>query len=321
MVNGFEQREKAAPHSGKPRICVCGSINMDLVVSTPRIPSPGETLLAHSLKEVSGGKGANQAVAAARLGANVSMVGRVGSDGFSVYLKNQLQHEGIDVRSVLTSPGASGVAIVTVDDRGENAIMVISGANGQLTVDDIDAADATIEQCDCVLIQLESPIEAIVRAIELGKRHGKLVLLNPAPAPRTLDERLLNVDVFCPNQTETELLLGQPIRSIDDALAAAQQLRARGPAAVVITLGSQGAVLCEKTGCQHLPPIKIQSVDTTAAGDAFMGALAFRMGQGAPLSQAASFACAAGAWAATQPGAQPSLPTMEQVLELKSKTS
>ncbi len=244
---------------------------MDLVVSTPRIPAPGETLIATSLKEVPGGKGANQAVAAARLGAQVSMVGRVGSDGFGSALRIQLQNEGIDVETVCTVPGPSGVAIISVDQYGENAIMVVSGANALLSVEAVDAALPVIQQADCIVLQLESPIESIVHAASLGKSHGKLVLLNPAPAPEHLDERLYQVDVFCPNQTEAELLLGQAIDSIDDAQAAAEQLRKRGPRAVVITLGSRGAVVCSAEATCHLPPIPIHAVDTTAAGTPLWG--------------------------------------------------
>jgi ribokinase len=310
------ERDFSTMSNQRPKICVCGSINMDLVVSTPRLPEPGETIMAHSLREVPGGKGANQAVAASRLTAQVTMIGRVGNDGFGNTLKDQLMAHQVDVGGIRTTDGASGTAIVSVDDQGENSIVVIPGANGCVSTADIDDSEALIRNADCLLLQLEIPMATVVHAIHMGRKHRKLVLLNPAPMPTTLDLRLFQVDVFCPNKTEAEMLLGTQIASVDDGLLAASKLQSQGPRVVIITLGSEGAVMCDELGAQWIAPFAIQAVDTTAAGDAFMGALAYKLCQSATFKDAATFASAAGAYAATRSGAQPSLPSLEDVASI-----
>ncbi|MFN7734364.1 MAG: ribokinase [Pirellula sp.] len=295
------------------RIAVCGSINQDLVVRIEHLPQPGETRIANTLHEISGGKGANQAVALARLGTPVAMLGRVGSDGFATSLMENLRREGIELHGVETVPGPSGVAVVAVEDSGQNAIMVVPGANGTWTPTDIDRHRGLIAQSDWLVLQLEIPLDAVERAIVLAKRHGRRVLLNPAPAPKALPDSMLDVDVFCPNQSEAELLLGRSIPSVDAACEAAHELLKKGPKMVVITLGSQGSVAADTTGVYTIPAFPVVACDTTAAGDAFIGALVSQLADGAPLESACRFASAAAAHSVTRPGAQPSLPTRADV--------
>lgn len=206
------------PQLGRPRIVVAGSVNMDLVVRSARLPRPGETIFGRQTQELPGGKGANQAVAAARLEADVSMIARVGDDGFGQRLRAGLQKEGIDVSRVAVTPQcASGLAIVAVEDSGENAITVIPGANGRLTTDDVRAASDLIRDADVLLLQLEVPLETVLTAIELARQSQTLVILDPAPAPASFPANLLSVDVACPNQTEAAALAGVAITNLDDA--------------------------------------------------------------------------------------------------------
>lgn len=299
--------------NASPRIAVCGSINMDLVVRTERLPAAGETRLARSLSEIPGGKGANQAVAIARLGMNVSMLGAIGDDGFATTLLQGLQGNGVDTVSVLVSPGASGVAVVAVDDFGQNSILVIPGANGRVGPEAVDAWESVLQECDWLVLQLEIPLETVQYAIGIARRLGKQILLNPAPAPVSLDASLLQVDIFCPNQTEAEAILNTKILSREDGLSAVIALLQRGPKAVVITLGCEGAVIGDSDGVDWIPAHTVTAVDTTAAGDAFIGALVTRIAQGANLRDACRFATAAAAHAVTVAGAQPSLPSWSQV--------
>lgn len=299
-----------------PKILICGSINMDLVVLTPHLPLPGETRLARAISEVSGGKGANQAVAAARLGAKVSLLGRVGNDSFGGKLRKHLSDESIDVSHVMETKGPSGIAIVAVEDSGENSILVIPGANALLTADDVDRAAQLFGDCDALVVQLETPIETIVQAMQTAKGLGKRTILNPAPAPAAFDSRLYDVDVLCPNRSEASAMLGMPITDRQAALDALPKLLSRGPRAVVITLGSDGAVVGDASGVEWIPPYLVQPKDTTAAGDAFVGALAYQLCLGRSLVEAATFAAAAGAYAATIAGAQPSMPNLNQIADL-----
>lgn len=305
--------------SNQPKVVVCGSINMDLVVRTPKLPYPGQTLTAHGLDYVSGGKGANQAVALARLGGKVGMLGAVGSDGFGSTLRANLEQEGIDLEWVSTKPGPSGVAIVSVDDKSENSIMVIPGANAQLSPDDIDSAEESILQADLVMLQLEIPLETVLHMVRVCRVHNVPVILNPAPAPKEFPEELFDVDLICPNQTEAAALLNcDPPEDIPSALVAVRRLLDKGPRQAVITLGKLGAVAAtklpgEKTLVQAIDAHRVVAVDTVAAGDAFLGALAFEIAKGTSLMEACVFASAAAAHAVTVHGAQPSLPNLDQV--------
>jgi ribokinase len=301
--------------SKAPRIVVVGSINMDLLVRCPELPLPGETVLAQSAEEFCGGKGANQAVAAARAGGSVAMVGRVGSDAFAARLLENLVEAGIATQRVQRTEGvASGLAVVQVDDEGENAILVVAGANGQLSAADIERAGGAIAACDMVLFQLETPLETVLAAKRRALQAGVRVILDPAPAPRDWPSELLeDVALLCPNAYEASMLTGMPVEDLGQAEAAGRRLRELGARAVAVTLGAQGALLLEEEACYHLPAYSVSAVDTTAAGDAFAGALAVRWAEGASLSEAVRFANAAGALSASQVGAQPSMATRQAI--------
>jgi len=298
-------------------ITVVGSLNMDLVARAPRIPEPGETIIGTGFRTAPGGKGANQAVAAARLGAQVSMVGRVGVDAFAGQLLDNIAAAGVDHTFVVQdSEAATGVALIVVDDAGQNSIVVASGANMRLVPADVDAAEAVISSADVLLLQLESPLETVTRAAELAHAHGVRVILNPAPA-RSLPAALLSiVDVLVPNEGETALLTGLPVGSDAEAEAAAAALRDIGVGTVILTLGQRGAILASEKGTQLLPAFDVSPVDTTAAGDAFVGGFAVALAEGRTLAEAVRWGNAAGALATTKLGAQPSLPTRRALEEM-----
>jgi ribokinase len=283
---------------------VVGSVNTDLVVRGPRIPVPGETVTGGTFLRADGGKGANQAVAAARLGADVILVARVGTDDLGTDSVAGLRSEGIDVGHVTADPEhPTGVALIMVDRAGENSILVAPGANAHLGVEDVEAARSAIESADVLLTQLESPLEAVQHAVEIARAAGVTVMLNPAPA-RPLPESLLrSVHVLTPNRTEAALLSGE-----SDPGAAADALRAMGCDTVVVTLGAEGALLVSHAERVLLPGFSVVAEDTTAAGDAFSGGLAVALAEGEDLAGAVRRACAGGALAATTAGARPSLP-------------
>lgn len=297
-----------------PRIVVVGSSNTDLVVRAPSLPAAGQTVLGTSFFRAAGGKGANQAVAAARLGARVAMVARVGGDEFGETSLANLDREGIDTTFVVRDPDApSGVALIVVGEEGENAIAVAPGANARLVPEDIDRAAKEIEAADILLVQLETPLPAVAHAVGLAKDAGVPTVLNPAPAA-ALDLRILrDLSVLTPNVGEAIALAERKGSGVDAARVAAQQLRAAGVRRVVVTLGREG-VLLEGDGMSAvLPACSVAAVDTTAAGDAFNGALAVALAEGASLFAAAEFANRAAALSTTREGAQPSLPTRAEV--------
>lgn len=297
-----------------PRIAVLGSINRDIVIRCAKLPKPGETVLADSSTEVAGGKGANQAVAASRLGGQVTMIGRIGDDVFGDRLLEGLVRENLDTSLVWrTAQCASGMAIVAVEQSGENSIIVMPGANGHITEDDVAAAADAIGSCDILLLQLEICTNAVAAAIAVARQKGVRTILNPAPVVSQLPRDLLEVAVICPNRIEASALVGRPVQLRDDAVSAATQLSRMGPKAVLITMGSMGAVLSDGGQPEWCEPFSVNSVDTTAAGDAFAGALAVRLGEGAALREAVQFASAAGAITTTRHGAQPALPTRAEV--------
>jgi ribokinase len=300
-----------------PRIVVIGSINMDLVVRCAKLPRPGQTIIAESSLEIPGGKGANQAVAAARAGGQVTMIGRVGDDAFASRLLDNLARERVDVSAVKsTAECASGIAVVAVERAGENSIMVVPGSNGRVTPQDIEATAAIIRQAEIVLLQLEIPLDAVDAALQIAREAHVPVILNPAPMPSALPDHFLHVDFICPNQSETAAILGRPIATVDDAKQCVPDLHRRGAKHVLITLGSAGAVVSDGTSIDWIEPFPITPVDTTAAGDAFAGALAVRLAEGASLTTAARFATAAGALAATRLGAQVGMPTRHEIEQL-----
>ena len=301
-----------------PNILVVGSLNMDLVVQMPAIPRPGETLLGGRFATFPGGKGANQAVAAARLGSHVSMVGRVGGDVFGEQMLQIIKEEGIDAHFIGIDPrSATGVALITVDSQGQNSISVASGANFTLTVEEVRQAWKQISEVNLLVMPLETPMETIQLAAQIAKERRTRVVLNPAPA-QDLDENFLRmIDVIVPNESETERLTGRPIKSLEDARNAGIELLKRGAGSVVLTLGKRGALLVEgtleKPVFEHIPAFSVPVVDTTAAGDAFVGALATGLGEGLSLASAARFANSVAALSVTRPGAQPSLPYRAEV--------
>ncbi len=310
----------------RPKIVVIGSINMDLVLLCSRLPKPGETLAASECHEVSGGKGANQAVAAARMGAEVTLVGRVGNDAFAQKLISNLQSCSVDISHVHRSADCgSGVAVVMVDKAGQNSIVIVPGANGQVSPGDIEGAEELIRQADMVILQLEIPLDTVAAAISLARQHGIPILLNPAPAISPLPDRLFQVDIFCPNQTEAELLTGLRVKDVNDAKLAAKSLLGRGAKRVAITMGSEGVVTAEQKSddviYSHTPSITVEAVDTTAAGDAFIGALATYVSEYQEWSLACRFACIAGALTATKLGAQASLPYRAEVERVLKDTN
>ena len=297
----------------RAKVTVAGSMNMDLVIRSPRIPAPGETIIGSDFRTVPGGKGANQAIGAARLGAEVAMIGRVGQDAFAGALLDNLAEAGVDHTFVSQDPTvATGVALITVDDAGENSIVVAAGANMQLLPAHVDAAESAIAAANVLLLQLESPLETVMRAAEIARKQGVTVILNPAPARRRVPPALLSlVDVLVPNESETALLTDMPVDSQAEAEAAAAALREMGGGTVILTLGGRGALLMRTEETQHFPAFEVNPVDTTAAGDAFVGGFSTALAEGQSFDEAMRWGCAAGALAATKLGAQPSLPTRE----------
>lgn len=302
----------------RPKIVVVGSINMDLVLSCERLPRPGETLAARQCSEVSGGKGANQAVAASRMGGEVTLIGRVGDDVFGPQLIKRLQESNIATEHVqVCQSTSSGIALVMVESSGQNSIVIVPGANGRMTREDIRAVAEQIRSADMLVVQLEIPIDAIEEACRIAKESKVPVLLNPAPAPAMLPANLYDVDMICPNQTEAERLTGLVVNSGESAKRAAALLLDRGASQVVITLGKEGACIGKRSEKEYqfelVPSIVVEPIDTTAAGDAFIGALAVYLCEHQELLQACRMACVAGAVATTQWGAQTSLPWRAEV--------
>jgi ribokinase len=303
------------------RVIVLGALNVDLVVRAARFPAPGETVLGHGFAEHPGGKGANQAVAAARLFAperSVALIGKVGADERGRRLREQVQREGVDARTVALDPDQpTGVAAITVADGGENQIVVAPGANATLSAAQVEQAWGLVAPAAIALAQLEVPLDAVSALARLCRRDGVRFILNAAPACELDDELLRRVDVLLVNALEAYVLSGVPSHQ---PLAALPALLDRGPAAVAITLGASGALWMGKTGLIRCAPPQVTAVDTTGAGDAFAGALAHALSLRMEPAEAVRRACAAGAWAATLPGAIPSLPSERELEILLSRS-
>lgn len=298
-------------------VVVVGSVNLDRVQTVARLPAPGETVHGTSFALHHGGKGANQAVAAARLGARVSMVGRLGADDFATQLLANLEADGIDHSAVIQDASTTtGVALIVVADDGQNSIVVASGANMQVTPDDVDAAAETIAAADVLLLQLEIPLDAVQRAAEIAHEHGVPVVLNPAPARDLPADLLSRVDVLIPNESETALLTGLPVDTGAELEAAARALLDRGISTAILTLGARGAMLATGSEVEIIPTFKVQPVDTTAAGDAFVAGFSVALAEGKPVAEAVRWGNAAGALAATRLGAQTSLPRRAELEQL-----
>jgi ribokinase len=304
--------------SSLPRILVVGSINLDLVAQCARLPRPGETVAGQSLREIPGGKGANQAVAAARLGAQVKIIGRVGDDAYGRRLREELVAAGVDVTHVRDTPNCqSGLAAINVDSTGENAIVVIGGANAKLSPDDVTASESAFRGAQVLLVQLEVPLDTIVAAVTLARRHNVKVIVDPAPAADSLPAELLAADVICPNETEAARLCGSPVETIEQARAAAAWLCRQGAKVAIVKRGERGGVIATSDGTtREFASFPVKAIDTTAAGDAFAGALAVALAENQAIEAALQFASATAAFAVTREGAQPAMPTREEVERL-----
>jgi len=295
-------------------VLVVGSANMDMVVSTSRFPRPGETVLGRSFAMFPGGKGANQAVACAKLGGNVSFIGRMGRDVFRDRLFASMRSDGVKLKRVSIDPSLpTGIAVITVDRTGQNQIMVASGSNMALLPGDIDRHRAAFGEASVLLVQLETPLPAVQRAIALAKKRKLTVILNPAPARRLPKSMLRMVDYLTPNESELSVLTGLVVDGVPSAERAARKLLAGGMKSVIVTLGAKGCVAVTLAGSRIFPSYQVKAVDTTAAGDAFNGALAFGLAADLSLEAAVPFANAVAALSVTRMGAQSSMPTMKDV--------
>jgi ribokinase len=303
-------------------VCVIGSTNLDFTVTVPRLPRPGETISGGALTMSAGGKGANQAVAARRLGAEVRFVTLLGADPMGDRLARDLREAGVAGEGLLRTPSAAtGVALITVDAEGRNQIAVAPGANHALTVGRLSPLASVLDWADVVLLQLETPIETVRWALHEARRRGKVTILNPAPA-RVLPlppDLLPLVDYLTPNEGEAGLLTGREVRGLDDAEAAGRALVGAGVGAAVVTMGAAGVVLVRRGGCIRIPGFSVSPVDTVGAGDAFNGALATLIGAGAPVEDALLVANAAGALTCTRRGAVEALPTRDEVRTLMER--
>ncbi|MFZ4262569.1 ribokinase [Sphingobacterium sp. HJSM2_6] len=298
----------------KNRIIVVGSTNMDMVVKTDHIPKPGETVLGGTFFMNPGGKGANQAVAAARLGGEVSFISKIGQDIFGRQSSKIFNDEGIDVAGLYTDENnPSGIALITVDDKGENSIVVAPGANACLHEADVNQALSKFEDGKILLVQLEIEIASVQMAIQQAKAKGITVILNPAPVNKSIIPLLSMVDMITPNIHEAETLSNHRITDLNSAFEAAKKIRALGVDVVIITMGEEGALICQADSFEHVTAPKVTAIDTTAAGDVFNGALAVALAEEKELIQAVNFACRAAAMAVTKMGAQNSIPYRNEI--------
>ncbi len=303
----------------KPAVVVAGSLNMDFVVSADRLPAPGETVLGRDFRMVPGGKGANQACAAGRLGAGavaVRMIGRVGYDVFADHLKASLSAAGVDVSAVHAARSApTGVALIWVDRAGQNSIVVAPGANNALAAADVKAMRKVFQGALLALFQLETPLDTVARALALAREERLTTILDPAPAQPLAAELLARVDILTPNESEALMLLGRPAArvTVSEAPELAAALRAMGPRTVILKLGDRGCYWAGDGGAAHFPAFEVEPCDTTAAGDVFNAGLAVALAERRPLPDAIRFASAAAAISVTRPGAQASIPSRAEV--------
>jgi ribokinase len=295
-------------------IVVVGSLNVDLVFRVPELPAAGQTRLAAGFLQTFGGKGANQAVMAARLGADVALLGKVGGDSFGQLYLDRLREEGIDIAGVGVEPHvATGLAAIAVDAGADNCIVVYPGANARLSIDDVRQNVARLRDAPVVLAQLETPLETTREAFRLARAAGVPTLLNPAPAQPLPADLLGLTTLLVPNEHELEQVLARRCATDEEVAAAAQALRAQGPETVIVTLGARGALICGAAPVKLIPAPKVKAVDTTGAGDAFCGSLAVAWAEGRALENAVAFAVKAATLAVTRPGTQMAFPTRGEV--------
>lgn len=303
----------------KPRICVVGSSNIDLISQVPRLPKLGETLIGDAFHLGYGGKGANQAVMAAKLGAQVTMVTKLGRDVFGDGTLKNYREQGIDDTYVLFDDKlSSGVAPIFVDAEARNFIVIVPGANLGLLPADVQNAREAISRAQIMICQLEVPVETTLEAFRVAKQADLLTILNPAPAAQLPDELLRLTDICAPNETETELLTGMPVHTMEDAERAARKLQERGPKRVILTLGERGSLVLDGEQMWHAPAVKVKAVDSTGAGDAFVGSLAVFLGEGLGLNDAVRRANAVAALSVTKIGTQVSFPKRQEADEFLS---
>jgi len=296
------------------KIVVVGSSNTDMIIKVPHVPVPGETIIGGKFSIAAGGKGANQAVAAARAGGDVTFIARIGDDMFGQQAKDGFVKDNINVDHVLSDKDApSGVALIFVGEDGQNSIAVASGANANLSPSDVQAASDAISTSDILIMQLETPLETVQKAASIASDNGVKVILNPAPAQALSDNILRNISILTPNESESELLTGINVETEKDAAAAADALMAKGIETVIITMGPKGAFVATADSKELVSGFSVKAVDATAAGDVFNGTLAVAIAEGKPLKKAVSFANAAAALSVTKLGAQPSAPTREEI--------
>jgi len=305
-------------------IIVFGSINIDIAAKTPRLPQPGETVIGSNFCTAGGGKGANQAVAAARLGTSTHIIGRVGNDRFAEELLTNLQSFGVNTDSVSTDKDThSGIAIIAVDDRGQNNIIVIPGANNNVGEAEIESLKKLLPGATSLLLQLEIPLSTVQKAAAIAREAGVRVILDPAPAPSDMPIELYPpIDIITPNEVEASQLVGFPVNDAETAILAAKQLQKRGVKNAIVKLGAKGAVCVTAADSCFVPAFAVEAVDTVAAGDAFNGGLAAGLDVGLSLSEAAVWGAAAGALCATQMGAQTAMPdraTFDRFLRSQTK--
>jgi len=298
----------------KPKITVVGSSNTDLIVKVERLPKPGETILGGEFMTAPGGKGANQAVAAARLGGEVTFIAKVGADSFGEQMMENLKGEGIITDYILRDPSSpSGVALIFVGPGGQNMIVTALGTNFKLSAQEVRAAESAIISADVLLTQFEVPMDAVEEAVSIAASNGVPVVLNPAPAAEVKDDLLKMVDFLTPNETEAEAISGIDVRDLDSAQEAAKALIRRGAKNVIVTLGEEGALYVSEGRSLHIRAPKVQAVDATAAGDVFNGAFAWAIASGMSPIDAVALANKAAAISVTRMGAQPSIPTLDEV--------
>jgi ribokinase len=300
-------------------ILVVGSLNMDLVINVNEMPKSGETIIGKNFEFSPGGKGANQAYAAGKLGGNVCMIGAVGKDSYGEKLIQNLKSVGVNTEGIKIVDCNTGTAFITVNNVGENSIVVVPGANSMLTKKDIDKNIKLIEDCHIVVMQLEIPIEVVQYVAKLAKEKGKIVILDPAPAPKSLPEELLkDVDFIKPNETELQNLTSINTDSIENIVRAARKLIENGVGKVIVTLGSRGSMLITKETYKHFTVKKVKAVDSTAAGDSFTAAFALNLAKGQTYEKAIEFGNMVSGIVVTRKGAQTSIPTFKEVAELEN---